>query len=243
MLKAIVIDDEPFIRKLILQNLETYSSQLMVVGSCGSVAEGEVLINSCKPDVVFLDIQLTDGTGFDLLQRIKDFSFKLVFITSYDEYAIKAIKYGAFDYILKPLNTDELDEAVQRILNEAANNEQIEERLKLAQDNLQGTREHITLRFNESLRIVNFADIMFCHSDSGYTTFHLSDKEKIMVSRGLKEYEGLLPDEGFMRIHKSYLVNVKFIKEYLKEGYIKLQNEETLPVAVRRKEEVLKFFQ
>lgn len=243
MLRAIVVDDEPFVRKLILQNLEAYNADLMVVGDCGSVAESEVLIKACKPDVLFLDIQLTDGTGFDLLQKIGDYNFKVLFVTSYEQYAIKAIKCGAFDYILKPLNTDEFDEAVTRLIYEAADTEMVKDRLQLAQESLLGKREHITLRFNESLRIVKFSEIMYCHSDSGYTTFHLKNEEKVLVSRGLKEYEKLMPEDGFMRIHKSYLVNKHAIKEYLKEGYIKLSTGETLPVAVRRKEDIMKFFQ
>ena len=242
MLKTIVIDDEPFIRKLIIQSLAEYS-ELIVVGDCGSVKEGEVLIKSCKPNVVFLDIQLSDGTGFDLLKLIGNFNFKILFITSYEQYAIKAIKSGAFDYILKPLDTDELDVAIKRLVSVTDVQEKVEERLQIARDNLAGRRDHLTLRFNESLRIIKNADIMYCHSDSGYTSFYLVQGEKIMVSKGLKEYEKLLPEDKFLRIHKSYLVNKTFIKEYLKEGYIRLSNDISLPVAVRRKEDILKFFE
>ncbi len=242
MLRAIVIDDEHFIRKLIIQSLEKYND-LIVVGDCGSVTEGEVLINSCKPDVVFLDIQLSDGTGFDLLKRLGNFNFKLLFITSYEQFAIKAIKSGAFDYILKPLNTEELDEAIKRLMSITDILEKVDERLQVVEESFAGRREQLTLRFNESLRIVKIADIMYCQSDSGYTSFYLVQKEKIVVSKGLKEYEKLLPEDLFLRIHKSYLVNTSFIKEYLKEGYIRLLNDVSLPVAVRRKEDILKYFQ
>lgn len=242
MLKVIVIDDEPFIRKLIIQNLTDWK-ELIVVGDCGSVSEGKILINSCKPDVVFLDIQLSDGNGFELLKQLENFNFKLLFITSYEQYAIKAIKSGAFDYILKPLDTEELDEAIKRLISATDIQEKVKERLQVAQNNLAGLRDHITLRFNESLRIIKIADIMYCQSDSGYTSFYLEKSEKIVVSKGLKEYEKLLPEDKFLRIHKSYLVNTTFIKEYIKEGYIRLSNDISLPVAVRRKEDILKYFQ
>ncbi len=242
MLKVLVIDDEPLIRKLIIQYLADYS-ELIVAGDCGSVAEGKVLINSCKPDVVFLDIQLSDGTGFKLLKEIEHINFKLLFITSYEQYAIKAIKSGAFDYILKPLDTEELDVAIKRLLSVTDVREKINERLQVAQDNLAGRRHQITLRFNDCLRIIKIADIMYCQSDTGYTFFYLAQNEKIVVSKGLKEYEKLLPEDAFLRIHKSYLVNTAYIKEYMKEGYIRLSNNVSLPVAVRRKEDILKFFQ
>ncbi len=243
MLRAIVVDDEPLIRKFLVQTLEEYQG-LMIVGNCGSVAEAEVLISSCNPDVVFLDIHLSDGSGFNLLQKIGEINFNVVFITSYEQYAIKAIKCGAFDYILKPVDTEELDETIKRILESSSEaDEKVNTRIDILQNELAGKREFITLRFNESLRIVNFGEIIYCNSESGYTTFYLDQGEKVVVSRGLKEYEKLLPDNMFLRIHKSYLVNKIFIKEYLKEGYIRLKDGTSLPVAIRRKDDILRYFQ
>lgn len=242
MLKTLVVDDEINIREYIVQTLSSFE-ELMVVGSCGSIAEADILIKACKPDVVFLDIKLSDGNAFDLLSKIGDFNFMLVFLTSYEKYALKAIKCGAFDYLLKPLDIDEIKDTVKQIAdNHNQSLDIVNQRVQLVQDNLAGKRDSITLRFKEGMRIVHFNEILYCFSESGYTTFYLDDSNKVMVSRGLKEYEKILPEDIFFRTHKSYLVNKNYIREYLNTGYIKLRNGDMIPVAFRRKEEVMKYF-
>jgi two-component system LytT family response regulator len=242
MLKAIVIDDEIKIREYIVNTIEK-NSDITIIGSCGSVKEGLILLKYCNPDVVFLDIQLSDGTAFDILSELESIDFRLVFITSYEQYALKAIKCGAFDYILKPLDIDEIKETVEKLYKDFdVLNDNNMQRVKLIEDQLSGTHDSITLRFKDGMRIVMFSEIVYCFSESGYTTFYLNDDSKVMVSKGLKEYEKLLPTTIFFRTHKSYLVNKSYIQEYYNNGTLKLRDSDTVPVAFRRKDEVLKYF-
>lgn len=240
MYKTIVIDDEPLIRESIKQILEPYK-EIMIIGACGSVAEGETLIKSCEPDLVFLDIQLLDGTGFDLLKKIEEINFKLVFVTSYDKYAINAIKYGAFDYILKPIDDDEFDETLQRLFKEEQKTGMIsQQQIDVANNSLIGKNRRITLRLQDHFQLINFDDIQYCKSDGGYTTFFLSENRKVMVSKSLAEYEKLLPSYEFIRSHQSYIVNISFIEKLTKEGFLVLKNGANVPVSVRKKEEVVR---
>ena len=239
MYKTIIIDDEPLIRESIKQVLEPYN-ELMIIGACGSVSEGETLINSCQPDLVFLDIHLVDGTGFDLLKKLKEINFKLVFVTSYDQYAINAIKLGAFDYILKPIDEDEFDETLQRLFKEGDKLPKTnKQRILLADNTLTGKNRRITLRLQDHFQLVNFDDILYCKSDGGYTTFYLKEG-KIMVSKSIAEYEKMLPEDEFIRTHQSYIVNICCIEKLTKEGFIILNNKASIPVSVRKKEEVTK---
>jgi two-component system LytT family response regulator len=240
MLKAIVIDDELIIRKLIIQFLSEYN-RIEVVGECGSVEESEALIKSLNPDIVFLDINLSDGSGFDLLKRLSSISFKLIFITSYSQYAIKAIKVGAFDYILKPICNEEMAATLNKVLNDKGSNELVRDRALLSQKTL-SKRNSITVKSLNSLRIIYIEEIIYCKSANSYTIFFLENGDEIISSKTLKEYCALLPEELFIRVHKSYLINISLIKEYKSEGVLVLSNGSEIPVAARRKENLLKLF-
>ena len=240
MYKTLVIDDEPLIRESIKQVLEQYP-EIVIIGTCGSVSEGETLIKNCQPDLVFLDIHLVDGTGFDLLKKIENIDFKLVFVTSYDQYAINAIKFGAFDYILKPIDEDEFDETLQRLFKEDVVTGVVsQQRVQLANNNLAGKNRRITLRLQDHYQLIDFDDIKYCQSDAGYTTFFLKDGKKTMVSKSLSEYEKLLPADEFLRTHQSYIVNISFVEKLTKEGFVVLKDKTSIPVSVRKKEEVTK---
>ena len=240
MFKTLIIDDEPLIRESIKQVLESYS-EIIIIGSCGSVAEGETLIKNCNPDLVFLDIHLVDGTGFDLLKKLDVINFKLVFVTSYDQYAINAIKLGAFDYILKPVDEDEFDETLQRLFNEPTQDKTTEkQRVNLADNTLSGKNRRITLRLQDHYQLVDFDDIKYCQSEAGYTTFFFANGNKTMVSKSLAEYEKLLPKNEFIRTHQSYIVNCSFVEKVTKEGFVILKDKTNIPVSVRKKEEVIR---
>jgi two-component system, LytTR family, response regulator len=244
MLRVLIIDDEPIIRKD-LESLLKAHQDFIVVGACGSVAEARILIPATNPDLLLLDIQLTDGTGFDLLQSLDKISFHTIFITAFNQFAIKAIKYGALDYLLKPIDEDELKEALDKVRKNPKPAQQTEESLEVARSHMNAreinVRSRIVLRSQYFLQVVAFDEIIYCQNDGGYTHFHLADKRKIVVSKSIKEYDELLPRQLFLRPHQSYLVNVNFIDRFHKEGYLILKGGEEIPVSTRKKEHVISF--
>lgn len=239
MIRVVIVDDEPAIRKD-TQALMQQQPGFVVVGACGSVQEAKVIIPATQPDLLLLDIQLTDGTGFDILQDLA-IPCKVIFITAYHDHALKAIKYGALDYILKPLDEEELQTALDKVRKtEGAHPQQ--DQLAIARQSFQqgSLPNRIVLRSQQYLQVVPFEEIMYCQSDTGYTTFFLTENRKIVVSKSIKEYEELLPSY-FMRPHQSYLVNHHFIDRYHKDGYLVLRNNAEIPVSTRRKDYVIEY--
>jgi two-component system, LytTR family, response regulator len=239
LIRVVIIDDEPAIRKDV-QTLMQQQPGFMVVGACGSVQEATIIIPATQPDLLLLDIQLLDGTGFDILQSLEQ-PCKVIFITAYHDYALKAIKFGALDYLLKPLDEEELKTALDKIRKSDIQQPQ-KDQLDIARQSFQqgGLQNRIVLRSQQYLQVVPFLEIIYCHSDTGYTTFFLTDNRKIVVSKSIKEYEELLPDY-FMRPHQSYLVNHHFIDRYHKDGYLVLRNNAEIPVSTRRKDYVIEY--
>jgi len=244
MLRVLIVDDEPIIRKDLEALLKPYSD-FIVVGTCGSVTEAKILINATQPDLLLLDIQLSDGTGFDLLQSLEKISFHTIFITAFNEYAIKAIKYGALDYLLKPIDELELKDALEKVKAGRKEALEVRESLEVARAHMNSDnnaiRSRIVLRSQYFLQVVAFDEIIYCQNDGGYTHFHLVDKRKIVVSKSIKEYDELLPRQLFLRPHQSYLVNVSFIDRFHKEGYLILKGGQEIPVSTRKKEHVISF--
>lgn len=240
MIRTLIIEDEPVTRADNEQLLAQHPD-FMLVGSGGSVAEGLVLIPATRPDLVLLDICLSDGTGFDLLGAFPGFSFRVIFITAYDEHALKAIRVGALDYLLKPLDEEELARALQKVKDASHAAGVLDERLQLARQTLQNQSlpGRIALRSSQYVELVALADILYCESDGGYTTFHTADRRKIVVSRPLKDYEQLLPPPRFIRTHQSYLVNLQHVHRYNKEGFLELGNGSQVPVSYRKREWVI----
>ncbi len=238
MIRTLVIDDEPLIRKGILSYLEELDVDLVVVGDCGTIKEALILVKNCKPDLVLLDINLTDGTGFDFLNRLEERNFNIIFITAYEEFALKAIKQGALDYLLKPVDHEELETVIKKAIS--IHESRLSERLKVVNSRLEGTSNKIVLRLYDSFQIIRFDELVYCQSDSGYTTFHLLDKRKFTVSKSIKEYAKLLPEKRFFRTHQSYIVNLEFVDRYEKGGALFLKDEISIPVAIRKKDALLK---
>ncbi|NML39814.1 response regulator transcription factor [Chitinophaga sp. G-6-1-13] len=242
MIRTLIIDDEPAIRKDLEWLMKRYPD-FLVLGSCGSIAEARVIIPNTEPELLLLDIELADGTGFDLLQEFPDRNFRIIFITAYNEHAIKAIKFGAFDYLLKPVDEEELMATLKRLLSESPVNTRTQ--MDITSNHLQskksGLQNRIVLRSSQYLQVVPFEEILYCQSDGSYTTFHLSDKRKVMVSRPIKEYEELLPESWFIRIHQSYIVNHHCIDRFLKDGILILKDGTEIPVSARKREYVRQF--
>jgi two-component system, LytTR family, response regulator len=238
-MNAIIIDDEESGRKTIKNFIEKYTSNISVIDEADSVKNGLFSILTHNPDVVFLDIRMTDGTGFDLLEKLPKIDFKLIFVTAYEEHAIKAFKYSAIDYLLKPVNPDDFIAAVAKIKSDNKIDE-LEEKVSVLIKNKFNFNK-IALPTLNGLKMISIPTIIRCESDNNYTLFFLSDGSKILVSKTLKEYDELLSSEGFYRLHKSHLVNIAFIKEYIKGdgGYVILEDKTSIEVSRRKKDGLL----
>jgi len=244
MIKSVVIDDDMHSRNTIIHDIKTYCKEVEVVGEANSVVTAVKLINEKKPDILFLDIELGDGTGFDILEICKDLKFKVIFITAYGSYGIKAIRFSAFDYLLKPVIPEELQGAIERYKET-----EIKFDRKASVDyllsNIKGNKpkfNKIDLSFEDKTIFIELDDIIQCKSDSNYTIFHLKDKTTHTVSKTLKEYENLLSEFGFIRIHNSHLINIKHLKEFFKnDNYVKMSDGSEIQVSTRKRENLINF--
>ncbi len=241
MLKAIIVDDEPKARENLQILLQDFVKGVEVVALCQNITEAMDAVNTKSPDIVFLDIQLQRETGFDLLTRLKDINFEVIFTTAYAEYAIKAFKFSAIDYLLKPIDIEDLKKAVGKVEKRVNNN--MSSRLTELVQNLKfGSVENYRLALPtlEGLVFIKINDIIYCEASSNYTQIYTSEG-KYLVSKTLKEYDELLSDHNFFRIHNSYLININAIKKYVKGdgGYVVLNNNTSLDVSKRKKEAFL----
>lgn len=241
MIKAIVIDDEQDSRNTVINILNNFCDNIQVIAQAENVKDGIAKIEKEKADVVFLDIQMPDGTGFDLLEKLSEINFQVIFVTAYDQYALKAIKYSALDYILKPVNPQHLMDAVEKLKIPAPDFGLISKQISTLLRNKNGF-ERITLPTFEGLRFIILKDIIRCEADNNYTNFYLSSGEKVLVTKTLKEYDESLSGEDFIRVHQSHLVNSKYIDRYIKGdgGTIIMTDGSQVEVSRRRKEEFLK---
>lgn len=242
MVTAVIIEDEEQLRETNRLYLQTNFADIEIVGEAGTVQEAITVITETKPQLVLLDIELADGNSFQVLQKCKPYTFKPIFVTAYNQYAIKAIKFSAIDYILKPVNEHEFCHAVQLAIDQLDNdtNDMQAENFQQHYTNSSGAKR-IILKTTGSLHLVSILDILFCKSDNSYTTFYMSNGEKIMVSKSIKEYEDLLSDYPFIRPHQSYLVNLNAISKIDKSdgGFIVMNDGNEIPISTRRKQEVL----
>lgn len=240
MLKAIIIDDEQHCIDN-LTNLLTYNKDVSLIGTATSVKSAKELIKKNNPDLLILDIDLADGTGFDLLEMFPNPSFQVIFATGHNEYAIKAFKHSAIDYLMKPVEKQGLESAIDKVFqqkNNSGNTKKLELMIKSLQQN---KFSKIALPSTDSCEFVNKEEIICCESDSNYTFFYLSDKRKVLSTMTLKSVCEILTDVNFYRVHKSFLININFIKKTLKAegGIVVLENNLEIPIARRRKEEFL----
>jgi len=240
MIKTLIIEDELKSREMLAAIIQKNCPELIVSGLAANVDEGVSMIKDLRPDLVFLDISMPDGSGFDLLERAAGYKFELIFATASDQHAIRAIKYSACDYLLKPIDIDELKAAVNKVVQKKSaipNMENLQfliQHLKRADENYQ----KITLPTGNAYEIVNVKDIVRCEADGSYTNFYLSDKRKLMISAGLKHYEELLPEADFIRVHHHHLINMNHVIRYLKEdgGYAVMSDGSKIEISRRKKE-------
>jgi len=243
MIKAIIIDDEQHcIDRLSSLLFTNHVNEIQLLASVQSVKEGIKAIQIFQPSLVFLDIQIHDRTGFDLLRECGTIHFKVIFTTAYDRYAIQAIKFSALGYILKPVDEDDLSETLEKLKETTI--EQTNLMAGVIENNLQHPqkKKRLTIPTGNELLFLNIDDIVRCHSDINYTTIFKTDKQRIVVAKTLKEFEELLADQEFFRIHNSDLINLAYIKSYNKGkgGSVILHDGTELEVSTRRKDDFIK---
>lgn len=240
-LTVIIVEDQTSIR-LDLEEFVQQQPEFTLIAACDTVHDALLLIHATKPDLLLLDIELPDGTGFDILEKMRPVKSKVIFITAYQEYAIRAFRCGAIDYLLKPIDFDEFRDALQKVLHiQPVLEEQITITLESYRKN--ELQDHLALRSQQFVDIVAVKDICYLEGDSGYTTIFLNGGKKIVTRKILKEYEEILPGASFLRTHQSYLVNKLYIGRYHpKEGKLYLKDSTEIPVSDRKKEKVDNYF-
>lgn len=241
MLRTIIIDDDPFNRDLVSDIVKDYCPNVNVVATAGDVKSGVAAITESDPDLVLLDIKMPDGSGFDLIKHFNKPDFKVIIISGYMEYAIKGYKFGVIDYILKPIDLEELTHAI----NKADDIIRYEEKLKFKalEENISllNKTHKIALKTMEHIHMVSTCDIIRIVADGNYCTFFIGDGRKILVSRPIKEYEELLIDKGFYRVHKTHIININKVNYFDKTegGDVVMCDGSKVPVSSRKKEELL----
>ena len=242
-MKAVIIDDEILVAKNMQMLLTRYCPDVLVEGIGHSAKEAEELIKDKRPDVVFLDVEMPHGNGFDLLKRMEYIDFGVIFVTAFDHYAIRAIKYSAIDYLLKPIDINELVAAVKKAELQLKS-KSINQGLNLLLHNLAqpaGKLQKLTLPTMEGMIFVDVDDILYCKSDGNYTIFYLLNGQNPMVTRQIGTYEDLQPEPLFCRVHRQYIINVNKVSKYIKGrgGYVVMSDGKIIDVSVRKKEDFL----
>lgn len=243
MIKAIIIDDEQHCIDRLEALLKPYRNIITVIGSYLTVDAGIQGIDSLCPDVVFLDVQIHEQTGFDVLKAVKQLNFEVIFTTAFEMYAVQAFKFSAIDYLLKPIDADDFKLAIDK-LSQKIESKDFSKKVKVLLDNIakNDVQKKITIPTLDGLEFLEVANIIRCEADINYTIIHTKDGRKIMVAKTLKSFEALLTDCNFFRIHNSHLINLNHLVKYTKGkgGYVTLIDHSTIEVSVRRKDDFLK---
>jgi two-component system, LytTR family, response regulator len=244
VIRTVLVDDEIDSVRILQRLLETFCPQVAVVGTAEGVETAASLILAVKPDLVFLDIEMTRGNAFDLLNRLRPVDFQVIFVTAFDNYAIRAIKYSAVDYLLKPVDIDDLRTAVAKV-TECSRDKGVMEQMKVLLENvgtLQLSQQKMAIPTFAGLVFVVVRDIVRLEAKGSYTTIFLAGNEQILATRNIKDYEDLLPESIFCRIHNSHIINLQNIQKYNKGrgGYVIMEDGSSIEVATRRREEFLR---
>jgi two-component system LytT family response regulator len=241
MTRAIIIDDEKFCIEVLEELISTHCPEIKVCATCQSGEEGIAAINLNQPDLIFLDIEMPRMNGFDMLKKLLPFHFDVIFTTAYDNYAIRAFKYSALDYLLKPIDAEDLKSAVEKYLHPRAQRN-YSAQIDLLIENIKHFNPSLIHRIAiptvEGLIMLPISDIIYCEANSSYTIIHLVKKEKIVSAKTLKEYEELLEAHNFFRVHNSHLINLSFVQKYVKGdgGYVIMSDQSTIGVSRSRRE-------
>ena len=241
-MKALIVDDEQNVREALRGLLQLWSPETEIVAEASCVSEALGKIHMFEPELVFLDVEMGDGTGFDLLKLIPERKFEVIFVTAHQHYAISAIRMSACDFLLKPVDPDDLTDAIERAQTKLQQHggDPIDVMLQHAS----GIKDRIVLKDMENIYVINIADIIHCEADGRYTRFYVKGMRPILVSTNLKEYEQLLSPSGFVRIHHSHVINLAHIQRIDKVNLtVHLCENEKVPISVRKKDELMKRLQ
>jgi two-component system LytT family response regulator len=238
MLRSIIVDDEFKSRESLKALIEKFCDNIQVAAVCQNGDEAIAAIHEHKPDVVFLDIQLQRETGFEILEKLDKIDFEIIFTTAYSEFAVKAFKFSAIDYLLKPIDINELRAAIEKAQKRIVGS--ISERMAQLAQNLKGNsfrHARLAIPATDGLVFINVGEILYCEASGNYTNIYMDDSRKFIVSRTLKEYEDLLEEQDFFRIHNSFLINLNSIKKYIRGegGQVVMSNDKTLDVSKMKK--------
>lgn len=243
MINAIIIDDEADGRNALRIAIEKYFKDIHILGIYETPQEGIEGINKHEPDLVFLDIQMPQMSGFDVLKTISSFNFEVIFVTAFDQYAIKAIRFSALDYLLKPVDIDDLREAIERVKErlQKRNSTSYYQSVLHNVRHKNGNEDRIAVPTTDGIEFFQIDEIIYCKADGSYTTLILKDKISKIVSRNLKDFETFLIDTGFCRVHHSYLINISHVKKYIKGegGYVIMTDDHHVDISRRKKEEFM----
>jgi two-component system, LytTR family, response regulator len=245
-ISAIIIDDEPGNVVTLVELTKQYCPNISIIGTAPDPVLGYELINEKKPDLVFLDIEMPYGNAFDLLDKLMPVSFEVVFITAFNDYAIKAFKYAALDYLLKPVNINELKAAVDKVEKRMAE-KNVNTRVSTLLSNFKpgnSTLQKIALPTADGCTFEEIKNIMYMQAENSYTCIYCKGKTKFIVSKNLKEFEDILPENLFCRIHHSSIINVDYVKKYFKGrgGYVQMEDGTTIEISIRKKNDFFERF-
>lgn len=239
--KAVIIDDESKLRKVLEFKIKKFYSNIEIVGEAGNVNEAIEIIDMYSPDIIFLDIAMPGGSGFDLIEHYKDLDFEIIFVTGFNEYAIDALKLSATDYLLKPVRDEELQNAINKAIEKIDKDEQLKQYDVLKHNLLSSNKqdEKIAIPNNSDYFFVFIKDIIRCEGWQKYSKIFLTDGTNIVSSYNIGVYKELLESYGFISCHKSHLINRMHIKKYSKEGTVDMVDDSQVPVSRRKKDEFL----
>lgn len=236
MIRAIIIDDEVQGRKLLQALIKSHAPEITIVDECADLPNGVKSIRKHKPDLIFLDIEMPGHSGLELLDFFdeKDINFGIIFTTAYNEYAVKAFKMSAVDYLLKPISGDDVEQAIERFQKRFAKGDTPKSRIETLSAGIEKTDNKIAIPVGQSIKFIDLDDIVYLKAENTYTEIHLQDASKLLVSRTLKNFEDVLEDKiNFYRCHKSYIINRQFVLDYVKSdgGYLKLKPGFEIPIS------------
>ena len=246
MITAVLVDDDVHLRTGLKALLDRYTNDIAIIGEAESVKTGIEAIERLKPQVIFLDIHLSDGTGFDILEKLMKNNGKInshiVFITAHEQYAVKAFKFSALDFLLKPVDFEELQNTIDKIKTVVGKTNSFDhidlllENIRKKVDNF----KRIALSTSDGIHLFDVADIIRCEAKINYTQFFIKNHKPVLISKTLKEYEELLTEHGFERIHQSHLINLSYLKSYIKNdgGYVVMADNTNIPIAQSKKEKL-----
>lgn len=240
-MRAIIIDDEKKGREILKSLIETYCKEVEIIAQASNADEGYEMIQKHEPDVVFLDVEMPSGDGFSLLERFDEITFQIIFTTAFDDYAIKAIKFHALDYLLKPIDIDELRVAVENVKKALQGEQSVDNRyMEMLQSRKENTGK-LALPIKDGIVYLSISEIVRVESDGAYSIFYTDCGKKHLSSKNLGEYEEILPSFGFFRVHRSHIINVKKVKKFIRSdgNFIEMEDGSRVEIARRKKDEFL----